>query len=76
MLTQQWVPEDTYVKQLELAWDRRYFALALENLFMYGNDKENDTDKEVVATIVHAAVGGCLCDVLAIDPMSRFGVGC
>jgi hypothetical protein len=58
MLTQQWVQEDTYVKQLELAWDKRYFALALEDLFVYGNDKENDTDKEVVATIVHAVVGG------------------
>jgi hypothetical protein len=58
MLTQQWVQEDTYVKQLELAWDKRHFALALENLFTYGNDKENDTDKEVIAAIVHAAVGG------------------
>jgi hypothetical protein len=58
MLTQQWVQEDTYVKQLELAWDKWHFALALEHLFMYGNDKENDTDKEVVTTIVHAAVGG------------------
>ena len=58
MLTQQWVQEDTYAKQLELAWDKRYFALALENLFTYGNDKKNDTDKEVITTIVHAAVGG------------------
>ena len=58
MLTQQWVQEDTYFKELELAWDKRHFALALEQLFTYGNDKENDTDKEVVATIVHATVVG------------------
>ena len=58
MLTQQWVQEDTYVKQLELAWNKRHFALALEHLFTYGNDKEYNTDKEIVAIIVRAAVGG------------------
>lgn len=50
MLTKLWVQEDTYIK-----W---HFSLALENLLTYRNDKENDTNKEVVATIVHAAVGG------------------
>jgi hypothetical protein len=58
MLTQYWLKEDEYVKQPELAWDHRYFALSLEGLLTYGTDNQHHTDEEVVTCIVHTVDGG------------------
>jgi hypothetical protein len=53
ILLRHWQEENLYTDQLDLAWDERYFALALEQLLQY-----TDEDEHVVGAIVRATEGG------------------
>jgi hypothetical protein len=58
MLSRYWLEEETFIKQPELAWNERHFALALEHMLTYGTDGQNGTDREVVTAITRCAEGG------------------
>jgi hypothetical protein len=56
MLTRHWLKEDIYIGQPQLAWNKRLFSRAIEDLFTYKS--RSKTDQEIISAIVYATDGG------------------